>query len=98
MRRLLIWEGVRIHLDQVDGLGRFIELEAVAPPQSDLNDEQAKVARLRSALAISDDRLVALGYAELLYGRLHFGGTAWHADVGRNPLWQYLDLETGCHK
>ncbi len=76
MRRLLIWEGVRIHLDQVDGLGRFIELEAVAPPQSDLNDEQAKVARLRSALAISDDRLVALGYAELLYGRLHFGGTA----------------------
>jgi len=98
MRRLLIWEGVRIHLDQVDGLGRFIELEAVAPPQSDLNDERAKVARLRSALAISDDRLVALGYAELLYGRLHFGGTAWHADVGRNPLWQYLDLETGCHK
>jgi len=75
MRRLLIWEGVRIHLDQVDGLGTFIELEAVAPPQSDLNDEQAKVARLRP-LAISDDRLVALGYAELLYGRLHFGGTA----------------------
>jgi adenylate cyclase class IV len=29
MRRLLIWEGVRIHLDQVDGLGRFIKLEAV---------------------------------------------------------------------
>jgi len=74
IHRLLIWEGIRVHLDQVDGLGRFIELEAVAPPQSDLNDEQAKVARLRSALAISDDRLVALGYAELLYGRLHFGG------------------------
>jgi len=56
-----------------------------------------KVARLWSALAISDDRLVALGYAELLYGRLHFG-TAWQAIIGRNPLWQYLDLEAGCHK
>jgi len=28
------------------------------------------LARLRSALAIADDRLVTLGDAELLYGRL----------------------------
>ena len=41
---------------------------------SQLRGVMGKMARLRSALAISDDRLVALGYAELLYGRLHFGG------------------------
>jgi len=41
---------------------------------SQLRGVMGKVARLRSALAISDDHLVALGYAELLYGRLHFGG------------------------
>ncbi len=41
---------------------------------SQLRGVMGKVARLRSALAISDDRLGALGYAELLYGRLHFGG------------------------
>ena len=29
-RRLLLWEGVRIHLDDVDGLGAFLELEALA--------------------------------------------------------------------
>ena len=29
-RRLLLWEGVRIHLDEVEGLGNFIEFEAVA--------------------------------------------------------------------
>ena len=27
-RRLLLWEGVRIHLDEVEGLGSFLELEA----------------------------------------------------------------------
>ena len=27
-RRLLLWEGVRIHLDEVEGLGSFVELEA----------------------------------------------------------------------
>ena len=28
-RRLLLWEGVRIHLDDVEGLGSFVEFEAV---------------------------------------------------------------------
>ena len=31
-RRLLLWETVRIHLDEVEGLGSFLELEAVAEP------------------------------------------------------------------
>ena len=33
-RRLLLWERVRIHLDEVEGLGSFLELEAVAEPVS----------------------------------------------------------------
>ena len=35
-RHLLLWETVRIHLDEVRGLGSFLELEAVAEPGSDL--------------------------------------------------------------
>ena len=35
-RHLLLWEGVRIHLDEVEGLGSYLELEAVAEPDSDL--------------------------------------------------------------
>jgi homotetrameric cytidine deaminase len=31
-RHLLLWETVRIHLDEVSGLGSFVELEAVAGP------------------------------------------------------------------
>jgi homotetrameric cytidine deaminase len=65
-RRLLLWEGVRIHLDAVEGLGTWVELEAVAPAGSDLTEEHRKVAELRAVLKISDDDVVARGYAALL--------------------------------
>src|SRR5919206_80489 len=29
-RRLLLWQDVRIHLDEVEGLGSYMELEAIA--------------------------------------------------------------------
>jgi homotetrameric cytidine deaminase len=65
-RRLLAWEEVRIHLDEVGGLGRFVELEAVAPADSDLTGEHEKVARLREELRIEDGALVAASYSDLL--------------------------------
>ena len=65
-RRLLIWETVRIHLDEVEGLGSFLELEAVAQPGSDLTRERAHVAQLREALEIGDDALVEGSYADAL--------------------------------
>jgi homotetrameric cytidine deaminase len=63
-RRLLVWETVRIHLDEVDGLGSFLELEAVAQPGSDLAPERAQVARLREALEVRDEALVEGSYAD----------------------------------
>ncbi len=66
-RRLFVWENVRIHLDDVAGLGTFVELEAlVGPGLNDREEAAAKVARLRSELAISADALVAVGYSDLL--------------------------------
>jgi adenylate cyclase, class 2 len=65
-RRLLLWRSVRIHLDEVEQLGTFIELEAVAPPNSDLDHEHQLIAHLRDSLGITDARLVAFGYAEQL--------------------------------
>jgi homotetrameric cytidine deaminase len=67
-RRLLLWNDVRIHLDDVDRLGRFVELEAVASTGSDLAREHELVARLRAELEIADDAVIAAGYAELLGG------------------------------
>jgi homotetrameric cytidine deaminase len=65
-RRLLLAGAVRIHLDHVDGLGDWVELEAVAPAESDLTAEHARVGELRAALGMTDDRVVATGYAALL--------------------------------
>lgn len=65
-RRLLLWEGVRIHLDAVEGLGAFVELEGVAPPESDLSAERARVERLRQALGIEE--VVAESYSDRLLG------------------------------
>lgn len=65
-RHLFFWQTVRIHLDHVEGLGSFIELEAVASPRSDLAREHELVSELRAAFAIADDRLCAHGYADQL--------------------------------
>ncbi|HEY6399053.1 MAG TPA: cytidine deaminase [Solirubrobacteraceae bacterium] len=66
-RRLFIWENVRIHLDEVEGLGMFLELEAlVGPGPNDPASARETVRRLRAELAIEDDALVAVGYADLL--------------------------------
>ena len=61
-RRLLIHHDTRIHLDDVEGLGTFVELESTQ------RDEQ-RVGEIRAALGITDDRLVASGYADMLERR-----------------------------
>lgn len=70
-RHLFLWRNVRIHLDDVEGLGSFLELEAVAPAGSDLTHEYELVAELRDAFSIADELLCAHGYADqlLLAGR-----------------------------
>ncbi|MBA3807761.1 MAG: CYTH domain-containing protein [Solirubrobacterales bacterium] len=68
-RRLLLWQNVRIHLDEVPGLGNFIELEAVVGPGSDLNSEYEKITELRDALDLTDERILATGYSDELLRR-----------------------------
>jgi homotetrameric cytidine deaminase len=65
-RHLFLWEGVRIHLDEVDGLGSFVEFEGVLPDAGDPATARDRVARLRASLEIADDALVSVGYADLL--------------------------------
>jgi homotetrameric cytidine deaminase len=65
-RRLLLWESVRIHLDDVAGLGRFVELEAVAGADSDLAREHEQVRMLREILGIGDGTIQTGSYADAL--------------------------------
>jgi adenylate cyclase class 2 len=74
-RRLFLWRSVRIHLDDVEGLGCFIEFEALAPPDSDLSAEHGLIAELRARLGISQPNLVAQSYSDL-------GGTGGGGEPG----------------
>jgi len=62
-RRLLIWEGVRIHLDEVEGLGSFVELED--PSGGDWLDELSAKLGIREPIAGSYSDLL-LETSELL--------------------------------
>ena len=65
-RRLFIYENVRIHLDEVDGLGSFIELESVlATPGAESPEEAHALATLVTALGLADRATIAGGYLDL---------------------------------
>jgi homotetrameric cytidine deaminase len=65
-RHLFLWDGVRIHLDDVAGLGTFVELEGVADEGSDLGPEREKVAHLQQQLGI--EQVLTDSYSDRLLG------------------------------
>jgi predicted adenylyl cyclase CyaB len=67
-RRLLLLGATRIHLDEVEGLGSFVELETVVEQQSEgeAHDELQGIAR---ALEMDERDLIAVPYAALLESR-----------------------------
>ncbi len=58
--------GTRVHLDTVEGLGEFIELEAVLGPDESQEAGRARVHELAGALDISDEDLIDRAYIDLL--------------------------------
>lgn len=68
-RELYLLENIRIHLDEVRGLGRFLELEAVITPGSDYEQQLSRVKQLIEHLRISANQRVAVSYSDLLRSR-----------------------------
>jgi len=56
----------RVHLDSVDGLGDFLELEVVLRPGQDSAEGQAIAADLMQRLGIRDTDLCSTAYADML--------------------------------
>lgn len=68
-REVLLIDNVRVHLDQVDGLGSFLELEAVVDAAHDDAVCRAQVDRIMAALGLRDADLIRSSYADLLAAR-----------------------------
>lgn len=64
-RHLFTWRHTRIHLDEVDSLGSFVELETVLHGGLTDSDARAELAHVESALGLSKDDIVAEAYVDL---------------------------------
>jgi predicted adenylyl cyclase CyaB len=64
-RVLLMRANVRLHLDRVEGLGEFGEIEAVIAEGDDPETSRAAVDETLAALQISRDDLIDISYFEL---------------------------------
>lgn len=68
-RHLYLVGRTRVHLDEVAGLGDFLELEVVLAEGEDAAAGRAEADRLLAALGIAPDDLVAGAYIDLLAAR-----------------------------
>ena len=64
-RQVWLWENVRIHLDDVKGIGPFVELEAVTEEKG-IEESHHRVEALMRALEITSDQLVKGSYGDLV--------------------------------
>lgn len=66
-RRLLVLVGsTRIHLDTVEGLGEFLEIEVVLQPGQSEADGEAEARALMASLGVAPEALVRGAYLDLL--------------------------------
>ncbi len=68
VRELWMLGNVRIHLDSVDGLGAFLEFEALVTPQQNVARCQGIVADLREKFQPAMGEPVSVGYSDLIAG------------------------------
>lgn len=63
-RRIYRWGEVQIHLDQVVGLGDFIEFERLIDSEGDARQAEAEFAELRAVLEVKEEALVSGSYSD----------------------------------
>lgn len=86
MREVYMHDHVRIHLDQVENLGSFLEFEALVTPSHNLVKAFAAVESLRNEFAHAMSEAVSVSYSDLLAAQIE--GPAEHYDAdnpGRLP-------------
>ena len=65
-RDLFLWKNVRIHLDEVEQLGSFIEFEAVLSDTEIERDAYDRLTYLNEQFLIADGDRIDLSYSDLI--------------------------------
>lgn len=65
-RELWMLENVRIHLDDVDQLGNFLEFEAIVSKERDVKECHMAIAHLRQVFGPTLGEPVSLSYSDLM--------------------------------
>jgi len=65
-REVYVLQGVQVHLDTVEGLGRFIEFEKVLSGHETEEASRAQLQSLKTYFQIPDEDLMASSYSDLL--------------------------------
>ena len=70
IRYLYMAGQTRIHLDDVEGLGHFMELEVVMREEQSDSEGQAIAEDLMRRLGVREDELIEMAYMDLLESRM----------------------------
>ena len=65
-RTIYLYDNVRIHMDRVEGLGNFIEFEAVLEDENLIAANRDKLQKLLDYFGIPATDLVSVAYADML--------------------------------
>ena len=75
-RTLCVIGQTRVHLDEVEGLGHYVELEVVLAPEQTMADGQAIAEDLMKRLGIGPETLVTHAYVDLIARKRETDGDA----------------------
>lgn len=67
-REIYRFQGVQVHLDEVRGLGRFIEFELVLASETERDAGRRRLESLRGYFQIPEEDLMASSYSDLVGG------------------------------
>jgi len=65
-RRLFLWQNVRIHLDEVENLGSFLEFEAVLEDGQDEANGYTQLEQLQHEFGVGPADVIGTSYSDLL--------------------------------
>ncbi|HAX47922.1 MAG TPA: class IV adenylate cyclase [Ignavibacteria bacterium] len=65
-RKLFLWHNVRIHIDSVKELGKFMEFEIVCKTLHHENESREKMKYLKSIFKVNDSDILRSSYSDMM--------------------------------